>query len=100
MAGREPVEVPERHRGVIRWAAGQLGPEHERLLAGWPETLHVVIPGLGDVLFCHATPRNDTDIFTRLTPADRLAPIFAGVCASVVVCGHTHMPFDRTVGAV
>jgi hypothetical protein len=50
------------------------------------------------VLFCHATPRNDTEIFTRLTPDDRLLPIFEGLGVSVVVCGHTHMQFDRMVG--
>src|SRR5439155_23988438 len=54
----------------------------------------------GDVLFCHATPRNDVDVFTRLTPEERLLPIFAGAAANVVVCGHTHMQFDRTVGGV
>jgi diadenosine tetraphosphatase ApaH/serine/threonine PP2A family protein phosphatase len=55
---------------------------------------------LGEVLFCHATPRNDTEIFTRSTGEDRLAPVFAGVDAAVVVCGHTHMQFDRAVGAL
>ena len=54
--------------------------------------------GLGDVLFCHATPRNDTEIFTRLTPEERLLPVFQDVEASLVVCGHTHMQFDRRVG--
>ena len=58
----------------------------------------VEIDGLGTVLFCHATPRNEIDIFTRLTPEERLLPVFAGVDASVVVCGHTHMQFDRMVG--
>ena len=53
-----------------------------------------------DVLFCHATPRSDTEIFTSLTPDDRLLPAFAGIDAALAVCGHTHMPFDRTVGGV
>ena len=61
-------------------------------------TTTLEIEGLGKVLFCHATPRNETEIFTRLTPEDRLAPVFKDVDASVVVCGHTHMQFDRTVG--
>ena len=52
------------------------------------------------MLFCHATPRNDTELFTRATPDDRLAPVFAGVDASLVICGHTHMQFDRMVGSV
>jgi predicted phosphodiesterase len=66
----------------------------------WPATARVEIAGLGRVLFCHATPRNDTDIFTRLTPDDRLHQLFGHVDADVVVCGHTHMPFERRVGAV
>jgi diadenosine tetraphosphatase ApaH/serine/threonine PP2A family protein phosphatase len=61
-------------------------------------TVSVAIDGLGDVLFCHATPRNDTEIFTRLTPEDRLVPVFEGLDAPIVVCGHTHMQFDRKIG--
>jgi predicted phosphodiesterase len=52
------------------------------------------------VLFCHATPRNDTEVFTRLTSEDRLIPVFEGRNAAVVVCGHTHMQFDRMIGTV
>ena len=50
------------------------------------------------ILFCHATPRNDLDIFTERTPEERLVEIFIGVDADVVVCGHTHMQFDKTIG--
>jgi putative phosphoesterase len=98
MAGKESPEVPEPFRDIIRWNALQLGPEDEQLVSSWPPTLRIQVHGLGDVLFCHATPRNDTEIFTRLTAEDRLVPIFDAVDASVVVCGHTHMQFDRTIG--
>src|ERR1017187_6878953 len=57
MAGKDPAKVPEPYRVIMRWTAQQL-PEYERLLAGWPKTVSVEIPGLGGVLFCHATPRN------------------------------------------
>jgi predicted phosphodiesterase len=97
MRGIETGAVPPQFREVMRWTAEQLQPEYEDLLAGWPATIRVPIDGLGDVLFCHATPRNDTEIFTRLTSEDRLEPVFAGVKASAVVCGHTHMQFDRMV---
>jgi predicted phosphodiesterase len=50
------------------------------------------------VLFCHATPRDENEIFTRLTPHERLLSVFDGLNASVVVCGHTHMQFDRIIG--
>src|SRR5947209_2633549 len=100
MAGTEAAEVPESYRDVMRWVARQLRPEHERLFAGWPETLRVGVPGLGAVLFCHATPRSDTEVFGPLTAEERLLPVFDGLNVPVVVCGHTHLQFDRMVGRV
>jgi predicted phosphodiesterase len=96
--GADPATLPEPVRDTLRWTARQLQPEDEQLLATWPETLRIRVDGLGETLFCHATPRNDTDIFTRLTSEDRLLPLFAGLDAALVVCGHTHMPFDRMIG--
>jgi predicted phosphodiesterase len=92
--------APEQWREPVRWTAQQLHPGHERLLAGWPTTCRVEIGGLGEALFCHATPRSDTEVFTRLTPEDRLLSIFKELKAPLVVCGHTHMQFDRTIGPV
>lgn len=99
-AGVESAAIPEAFREVMRWSARQLGAEVERLMASWPATIRVEIGGLGGVLFCHATPRNDTEILTRLTPEECLLPIFEGLDAPLVVCGHTHMQFDRTIGKV
>lgn len=99
-AGIESAAIPEAYREVMRWVAQELQPEDEQWIAGWPQTARVEIDGLGGVLFCHATPRNDTEIFTRLTPEDRLLPVFAGIDVPLVVCGHTHMQLDRTVGPV
>jgi predicted phosphodiesterase len=98
MADKDPASVPEQFREVVDWTAQQLHREHERLLASWPKTLRLEIPGLGDVLFCHATPRNENEVFTSLTPEDRLSSIFKEVDAPLVVCGHTHMQFDRMIG--
>ena len=50
------------------------------------------------MLFCHATPRSETECFTRLTAEHGLLEAFEGVTADIVVCGHTHMQFDRSVG--
>jgi putative phosphoesterase len=100
MAGSDLAHLPEVAREPVLWTARQLRPDHERHLAGWPATLRMEVGGLGEVLFCHATPRNDTEIFTRLTPEERLLPLFAGLGVSTVICGHTHMQFDRTIGRV
>jgi len=98
MRGTETDSVPEQFREVMRWNAEQLHPEHEKLLSSWPQTLRLQILGLGEVLFCHATPRSDDEIFTRLTSEDRLLPVFRELNVPVVVCGHTHMQFDRMIG--
>jgi putative phosphoesterase len=90
--------LPERYRPAYRWTAQQLQPDDQTVLAHWPKTLQLEIDGLGVVLFCHATPRSETELFTRVTPAERLAPLLEGLGVSVVVCGHTHMQFDRPVG--
>lgn len=98
--GEISSEVPAAFHEVIRWNAAEIDDDLAQWIGEWPPTARVRVPTLGDVLFCHATPRNDLDIFTRETPAERLAPIFATVDAALVVCGHTHMQFDRLVGDV
>lgn len=100
MSGIEPTEVPAAFRGDIRWNAEQLQQGHKAFLAGWPKTLNVQVDGVGEVLFCHATPRSDTEIFTRLTAEALLLPVFADANVPMVICGHTHMQFDRMIGSV
>jgi predicted phosphodiesterase len=97
-SGGDISEVPAPYQDVVRWAAGALGREDELLVRAWPKTLRSGVRGLGDVFFCHATPRSDTEIFTRRTPEKHLLPHFDHLGVPVVVCGHTHMQFDRTVG--
>jgi predicted phosphodiesterase len=98
MRGAETSTAPKHYWELLRWNAQQLQPDYEDLLASWPLTHRIAIPAVGEVLFCHATPRNNTEIFTRQTDEARLRPVFHGVKASLVVCGHTHMQFDRMVG--
>ena len=83
----------------VRWTAHQLNAEERRMLDGWPKTLRVNVSGIGEVLFCHGTPRHENEIFTRLTPEERLLPIFEPLRVVLVVCGHTHMQFDRMIGS-
>jgi predicted phosphodiesterase len=68
----EPIDkVPPPYRDMIHWTARALD----------------------------TNSHDDVDCFTRLTPVDRLARLFNGVDAPLAVCGHTHMQFDRVVGA-
>ena len=78
--------LPESLRDVLRWTGRQLDSQHEQTLRSWPGTLGLDLPGVGRVLFCHGTPRSETEAFTRLTPEDRLLPTFQGLDRTVVVC--------------
>ena len=80
---------------MLEWVRGRLSEEEIAFLHGLPPTVQ-----LGRTLFCHATPKNDVDIFTDQTPEERIAPQFAGVDADLVVCGHTHIQFERTIAGV
>jgi predicted phosphodiesterase len=94
--------VPARFRDGIRWNAAQLHPSEGELLAAWPTTLRMNITGIGKVLFCHATPQNPDAFFTRLTPDDKLLSLIGigETDADVLVCGHTHMQFNRMIGSL
>jgi predicted phosphodiesterase len=82
------------------WAQAQLGDQHKAFLAGLPEQLEVDVEGVGRVLFCHGSPRSDEEMILRTTPDEWLREMLEGVDADVVVCGHTHMQFDRTVDGI
>jgi putative phosphoesterase len=120
--GEQPSETLTRLRGLgdrVRWVRGNadrelfageggLVPEplveetRARLSAEEIAFLHDLPPTqrIGDVLYCHASPRNDVDIFTERTPEERIAFLFEGLDVATVVCGHTHTQYERTVNGV
>jgi putative phosphoesterase len=94
-ADREAADGSGGHGGA--WVAQRLTADLRDLLGRLPLTEHVDVDGLGRVVFCHATPRSDEEIVTRATPEDRLGEVLTEVDADVVVCGHVHVRYDRTV---
>jgi len=95
-----PSRVPERFHEALRWTAEKLPEETVKELRGWPSTIRIDTCRAGTALFCHATPRSDNELFTRITPEALLKPIFDAAGVRLVVCGHTHMQFDRMIGNV
>jgi putative phosphoesterase len=88
-------DVSEKALEEIHWVAKQLTRSQRDFLAVLPEQIVLQVEGLGRILFCHATPRNDEEIFTPITPDERLSTLFSHVTQEIVVCGHTHMQFKR-----
>lgn len=91
------AEFPDE---VSPWAAAQLSATQREWMRSWPATLTLDVDGLGQVLFCHATPRDDTEMLLVDSRPARFAEVFDGLPDTVttVVCGHTHMPFMRLAG--
>jgi predicted phosphodiesterase len=102
LRGNADRELTPGEHGLVpadnmEWVRGRLSREEIQFLHALPPTLELDVDGIGRVLFCHATPQNDVDVFLEGTPEERVAPALAGVDARLVVCGHTHMQFDRTI---
>jgi predicted phosphodiesterase len=90
---------PHPARKAASWIAPQLTSEQRDFLASFRDTVVLDVDGLGETLFCHGSPRSDLEIITHLTPEERLREFLADTQQDVVVCGHTHMQFERIVGS-
>ena len=92
-------EVMRHDSHLAAWTADRLGPERLEIVASWPLTLELDVDGVGRVLVCHSTPSSDDPIYTRITPDDELIATLGPLDADVVVCGHTHMQYDRRLSS-
>jgi predicted phosphodiesterase len=81
-----------------RWVHERLGSERVSAVEGWPMAFAIDVEGLGAVRCCHATPSDDEEILTRITPDADLAAALEGTDEPLVIGGHTHVQFDRRVG--
>lgn len=90
-------EVDDVGDPIAPWAASQLSAEHVDWLDRLPYPVTLEVTGFGDVLFCHATPRDDEEVVVVDSRLERWSEVLAGLPEQVmtVVCGHTHMPFTR-----
>ncbi|WP_426504119.1 metallophosphoesterase family protein [Dactylosporangium sp. McL0621] len=88
----------DRNAADAAVCAALIGQGHRDRLAGLPMTVTLDVDGLGPVLFCHATPRRDDEFVLVDSPVARWRAVLDGVAEGLVVCGHTHMPFDRLAG--
>ena len=97
----EPLDaLSPRAVEEAEWLATQLNPAEIQFIESWVSSVKLELEGLGEVLFCHATPHDDITVFMSQTPEERVLSIFENVSAAIVVCGHTHMQFERMVGDI
>jgi predicted phosphodiesterase len=98
--GEDDFHGDDPARMTAIWCARQLSQQHIDFLKAFQPLVEVEIDGGRTALFCHGSPRSDEDVITPATPTARIEPMLASVTAHIVVCGHTHMQFDRKVGGV
>lgn len=95
-AADDPNSAPrENGPPALAWAVPRLDSRHWDFLRALPESVAFEVDGLGRTLFCHGSPRTDMEVLTAGTPESRVRDALGGVEASAVVCGHTHMQFER-----
>jgi putative phosphoesterase len=97
--GTMPPELRDHPLYVAdAWTARFLSHADRDFLAGLAPLVRLHVAPLGEVLFCHGTARSDEERVTAFTPDARLARILEEAGAPLVVAGHTHRQFDRSVG--
>jgi putative phosphoesterase len=88
-------DAEERVASTAAVTAAELGAARAYELGELPLTQTI-----DGVLFCHASPRRDDEMLTRLSPPERWAKALAGIDAALVVGGHTHQQDDRVVSGI
>ncbi|NED99782.1 metallophosphoesterase family protein [Phytoactinopolyspora halotolerans] len=101
-ADRELVRVAEGEPcdiDVSQWAGRQLRADQVELLRALEHPVRLDVDGFGPVVFCHGTPRDDDEVVLVDSSLARWSEVFGALDDDVhtVVCGHTHMPFQRLV---
>ena len=89
---------PDVFLEVTDWCRHQLSERQRNWVRSQSLTATFDVERLGETLFCHGSPRSDEEILTTATPEERFLEALDGALDNTVICGHTHMQFDRTVG--
>jgi predicted phosphodiesterase len=95
--GLDPDQVSRNDLAALTAAITAATLDHET--ASWLGTLPTTVE-LDGVLYCHASPRRDDEMLTRISPAERWAQALGGVEHALVIAGHTHQQDDRVIGSV
>jgi predicted phosphodiesterase len=93
----QPSEHADPAARAVTFAAGRISSTQRDFIASFAPTVGLEVDGIGSVLFCHGSPRDDMEIITRVTSDDRLRSILLGVEEPVIVAGHIHQQYDRSL---
>jgi predicted phosphodiesterase len=84
----------------LRRARADLGPGVLAQLQALPPTARLTLPDGGELLLVHGSPADPTEPMSHDMSDDELRALVGDDPADIVVCGGSHVPFDRMVMGV
>jgi putative phosphoesterase len=95
------TDAGDKERGdrSLRWTQRVVTPENKAWLRALPRELRFDIAGRR-VLCVHGSPRRMNEYLYEDRPERSLLRMFESTGADVILCGHTHLPYHRRVGAI
>ncbi len=85
--GRDEADTAER-AASLQWCRDRLGPARIASMSTWPVRLEI-----NGVEIVHASPGDDeAGVWPEMTEEE-----LCGYVSGVMVCGHTHLPFVKTL---
>ena len=95
---REPVTPREKELyGFFSFAKTKLTNDEITLLKGLPIKMSLAI-GSTMVLCVHGSPRSVSEIMDGRVPIKEMEQMVKGVEETIVLCGHSHVPYVGEVG--
>jgi predicted phosphodiesterase len=82
----------------LRTTRGELGELILARLAKLPKTHRITIETGGEILLVHGSPLDASEPFSHDMTDDELNALIGDEPADIIVCGASHVPFDRQVG--
>lgn len=84
---------------AFKWSYDQLSKDSREYLRSLPEELKIEVEGR-KVLLMHGSPESIKEHLTSDTPEKRLKELTGMTKADIIICGHSHRPFNREVEGV
>jgi len=82
------------------WTTREVTPENKAILRGLPRRLEIAPRKGPKILIVHGSPRAINEYLFENRPESVFRHVSEQVDADILVFGHTHIPFDKTVGKV
>jgi predicted phosphodiesterase len=98
LSGMKPKTEHERRRlELFTEVRAQLGDAVLRALGQLPLTHRMPLPDGRELLLVHGSPADPTISLTHDMSDDEIRRLLSDDPADIVVCGGSHVPFDRTI---